>query len=246
MRIALLSDIHANLHALEAVLHDSADRDADSLVCLGDIVGYGAQARECTELLRRLNCGCIMGNHDFYTTSPTIDPVLRNRGTNKNPVWAGIQHARDQLSPEDLDWLAQLKSLGGIDGATIAHAALHDFDEWPYLRTLEDATPTLKLLSGRTGFFGHTHRQNIFHLPETDAPKELQPRTFQLPAEGSFAITVGSVGQPRDPGPEAAWALWDSEARTVSFHRVAYDSQAAATSILSAGLPAASALRLLT
>ena len=215
--------------ALEAVLQDTWACEADSLVCLGDIVGYGAQPRECTELFRRLNCACLLGNHDFYTISDTYDEVLDDPRSEHNPVWAGIRHARDELSDEDLAWLDKLPTLSTIEGGIIAHAALHDFDEWPYLRTAEEARPTLKLLSGRVGFFGHTHRQNI----------------FKLPVDTSFAITVGSVGQPRDSGPDATWTLWDSEARTVSFRQVAYDFTSAAHTILEAGLPSGSALRLL-
>lgn len=102
MRIALIADIHANFIALEAVLQDTWACEADSLVCLGDIVGYGAQPRECTEFFRRLNCACLMGNHDFYTTSDTYDEVLNDPRSEHNPVWAGIRHARDELSDEDL------------------------------------------------------------------------------------------------------------------------------------------------
>ncbi|MDA0766743.1 MAG: metallophosphoesterase family protein [Verrucomicrobia bacterium] len=246
MRIALIADVHANLHALEAVLHDTQAHDAEQLVCLGDIVGYGAQPRECAELLRRLGCLCLMGNHDQYTTSHAFDPVLRNRDIENNPVWAGVKHARAQLAPEDLAWLENLPTLSTVEGGVIAHASLHDFDQWPYLRTAADAEPTLKMLGGQVGFFGHTHRQRIFHLPATDPPPEKAPQVFQLPADTGYAITIGSVGQPRDPGPEAAWTLWDPDERLVSFHRVPYDCTAAAHAILAANLPSASALRLLT
>ena len=93
MRLALLADLHANFFALEEVLQDVSTCEADYIVCLGDIVGYGAQPQQCTEFLRRLNCITVMGNHDFYTTSPSIDSVLRDPESLKNPVWAGINHA---------------------------------------------------------------------------------------------------------------------------------------------------------
>jgi predicted phosphodiesterase len=245
MRLALLADLHANLFALEAVLHDVNACEADYIVCLGDIVGYGAQPRQCTEFLRRLNCITVMGNHDFYTTSPSIDPVLRDPESLKNPVWAGIQHARNELTKKDLAWLYALPSLCTIDGGLIAHAALHDLDQWPYLRNYQDAKPTLDILKNRLGFFGHTHRQNIFHHPTDPAPEELEENTFHLPDDTGYAITVGSVGQPRDPGTAAAWTLWNPDERIVTFRRVSYRTKPAASAILEAGLPAGSALRLL-
>jgi hypothetical protein len=186
-----------------------------------------------------------MGNHDFYTTSPSIDPVLRDPESLKNPVWAGIQHARNELTKKDLAWLYALPSLSTIDGGLIAHAALHDLDQWPYLRNYQDAKPTLDILKNRLGFFGHTHRQNIFHHPTDPAPEELEENTFHLPDDTGYAITVGSVGQPRDPGTAAAWTLWNPDERIVTFRRVNYRTKPAASAILEAGLPASSALRLL-
>jgi len=114
-----------------------------------------------------------------------------------------------------------------------------------YLHRDSDAEPTLNILGDTIGFFGHTHRQNIFRLPTAAPPEEIAPGVFQLPEHTAFAVTVGSVGQPRDPGPEAAWTMWDPEARTITFRRVPYDHAAAAAAITAAGLPAGSAQRLL-
>jgi diadenosine tetraphosphatase ApaH/serine/threonine PP2A family protein phosphatase len=245
MRYALIADIHANLHALEAVLRDTETAGAERIVCLGDIVGYGAQPLECTEIIRRLGCSCVGGNHEEYTTSFLYESRLGGRGAASNPVAAGINHARAQLSGEDLSWLGKLPGHIDMDGWIIAHASLHDTGKWPYLQTDSDAEPTLGILDGRVGFFGHTHRQKIFRLPAAAPPEEIAPGVFQLPEHTAFAVTVGSVGQPRDPGPEAAWTMWDPEARTVTFRRVPYDHAAAAAAITAAGLPAGSAQRLL-
>ena len=245
MRYALVADIHANLQALEAVLRDVETSGAEGIVCLGDIVGYGAQPRECTGLIRRLGCPCVQGNHEEYTTSSFYDPRLGGPSAASNPVAAGINHARAQLSGEDLSWLEKLPRHIDMDDWIIAHASLHDTWNWPYLQSDSDAEPTLRILDGRVGFFGHTHRQKIFRLPAAAPPDEIAPGIFHLPEQTAFAITVGSVGQPRDPGPEAAWTLWDPVERTVTFRRVPYDHAAAAAAITAAGLPAGSAQRLL-
>lgn len=246
MRFALIADIHANLPALEAVLRDTASCGAERIVCLGDIVGYGPQPRECTALIRQLGCPCVEGNHEHYTASSLYDSILHRYNAPLNPVAAGINHARAQLSDDDLAWLKNLPHHIEIEYWLIAHASLHDTDNWLYLHNDIDAEPTLKILGERVGFFGHTHRQKIFRLPTAAPPEEIASGVFRLPEKTPFAITVGSVGQPRDPGPEAAWTLWDSAERTVTFRRILYDHAATATAITAAGLPAASALRLLT
>lgn len=246
MLYALTADIHANLQALEAVLRDAESCGAERIICLGDIVGYGAQSHECTELIRRLSCPCVKGNHEEYTTSSLYDSRLGSYSASSNPVAAGINHACARLSVENLAWLENLPRQIDMEGWIIAHASLHDTENWPYLRSDSDAEPTLRFLGESVGFFGHTHRQKIFHIPTNAPPEEIAPGVFLLPEHEAFAVTVGSVGQPRDPGPEAAWTLWDPTERTVAFRRVPYDQAAASAAITAAGLPAGSAQRLLT
>lgn len=251
MRIALVSDIHANLHALHAVLKDIASSGVDMLVNLGDVVGYGADPAACVDLLRKLGCEGVMGNHDYYVSSggPVIEQILAEPDTASNPVWAGIRHARNQLDDDQVAWLRAQEAVRGIGNDLVAHAGLHDFDEWPYLRTLGDALPTLALLDGRIGFFGHTHRENLFVEPGNDGsrsgPEQLAENRFHMPPDTSIAITAGSTGQPRDGDPRARWLAWNPASRILEFHRVPYDHRAAARAIIAAGLPESSALRLL-
>lgn len=247
MHIAFLADVHGNLHALKAVLKDIAKSGMDELVSLGDVVGYGAHPAECVDLLRKTRCGGVMGNHDYYVCSETsgVDFILEEPDSAKHPVWAGIRHAREQLDPDQMAWLRSLEPVGEIEGGLAAHAALHNFEDWPYLRTILEAGPTLALLDGRTGFFGHTHRENMFFDEFGPRPELLAERTFQLPANTSIAITAGATGQPRDGDPRARWLSWDSESRVLEFHRVKYDYHAAAEAIRASGLPEQSALRLL-
>lgn len=245
MRTALISDIHANLQALEAVLESIREAEVDAVACLGDTVGYGADPRRCIELVRALDCPYVIGNHDYYAVvrSVEMDALLSSSGVRDQPVWAGIKLAREQLSDEQLKWLRERDSAGRVEGARIAHAALHDFESWPYLRTMVEARPTLDLLGDQVGFFGHTHREAVFVPESSPAPELLEDGSLRLP-EGAAAITVGSAGQPRDGDPRARWVLWDDERRSVDFRRVSYDVDAACEAILAAGLPPLNGFRL--
>lgn len=239
MPIAFLADIHANVHALNAVLEDIATTDADRLVCLGDTVGYGPHPGECVDLLRRLKCLAVMGNHDFYVSSdsPGIAQILTDPAVATNPVWAGVKHARQQLDAGQLAWLRDRPPVLSVEDAIVAHAALHDFENWPYLRTPEDAQPTLELLEERIGFFGHTHRENVFTNPAGPQPEILEEESILLPADTPVAITAGSVGRSRDSDPRARWLSWNPAERTIRFHRVPYDHDATLAASRDAGLP---------
>lgn len=245
MRTALLADIHSNLQALTSVLVDVKDCGVEAMACLGDTVGYGANPGRCVDLIRALGCPCVMGNHDYYVTidSPQIDEMMASAVAREEPVWSGIKLAREQLTEEQLAWLRGLELISSIAGALIAHAALHDFEFWPYLRSTGEARRTLEILGDKVGFFGHTHRENVFVPEGGAAPEAVEENLVRLP-EGAVAVTVGSVGQPRDGDPRARWVLWDPSARTVEFRRVPYDVDAAGQAILEAGLSPLNAIRL--
>lgn len=250
MRLAVLTDIHANLQALDAVLVDiGSETDVDGLVCLGDIIGYAGNPAECVDRIRASGALTVQGNHDWFasTTEPRIRLLFENPEAT-DPVSAGIRHALGELSEDQLDWLRSLPMEAREEraDAIFAHAALHDAARWPYLHSPLEATPTLEILDqiGAVGFFGHTHLENIFYDAKRGAPEHRSRESSVLPAEGCFAVTVGATGQPRSGDPRAHWIVWDSETREVSFRRTPYDIDAAADAIRSAGLPARSADRL--
>lgn len=248
-KIAILSDIHSNLHALRAVLKDVRSTGADDIVIAGDTVGYGANPGACVELVRKIGCGGVLGNHDFYTLQLLKNPnLLPPDLRTTNPVWAGVAHAADTLTSEQVDWLRALPITLELPGAMVCHAALHEMETWPYLHTLEDTRPTLRQLRKMDiglGFFGHTHRQDLFaDGAAPDLPEFLQDRRVRIPPGAICAILVGSVGQPRDGDLRAGWVLWDSDERIVEFRRTEYAACAAAEDILAAGLPESSAHRL--
>lgn len=247
MRILLLSDIHSNLEALEACL--AAAPPSDATVNLGDIVGYGASPNEVTERARGLAGIFVRGNHDKVVAG--IDSV-----DNFNPI-AGVAALwnREQIDSKHLSWLrdlpkgpVEMKELAGVQ---YVHGAPDDEDR--YVVTPEDASSQLTTFATGITFFGHTHIQGAFHL-QGDVVQAVHPtyttvakqETWNLAVtEGlNYMINPGSIGQPRDGDWRAAFALFDSEQRVVTFFRVPYDIRAAQGKILSAGLPARLATRL--
>jgi diadenosine tetraphosphatase ApaH/serine/threonine PP2A family protein phosphatase len=231
--IALLSDIHANDHALKAVLHEVESLQIAQIVVMGDIVGYAARPAECVDLVRKSGATAILGNHDEYTLMARRQPDFIPAGPASltNPVWAGIRHAARSLDND----------------AIVAHASLHDANQWPYLLSSRDAQPTLEILDRsrlHLGFFGHTHRQEWFALDGRPGPEILADGRFQITGDGVIAFVVGSVGQPRTGDNRAAWTIWDSDRHIVEFRRTEYPYAETARDIQAAGLPASSARRL--
>ena len=250
-KIALLSDIHANLHALQAVLDEIRGMDVDRIVFAGDIVGYGPHPAECVRLVREAGGESVLGNHDFYAITAKRHPgvIPADAESRANPVWAGIHHAVDHLDEDGFDWLESLPRLMEIPGAILSHAAIHDQAHWPYLLSPSDAMPTLEMLA-RCGidvaFVGHTHRQEWFLMPGATPLEMLVPETkFRLRPGSVCAVVVGSVGQPRTADNRAAWTLWDSDARSFEFRRTIYPCRETARAIRVAGLPESSGRRLL-
>jgi len=250
-KVAILSDIHANLPALTAVLEDAAKSGATEIYCGGDTVGYAAQSDECVSLLRQHGIPSVLGNHDYYTNAVLGNPdnIPAGEGWRTNAVWAGVIHAMRTLGEENARWLAGLPRILDVPGGLLTHAALHFPDEWPYLHSFGDASPTLDILEKSEhgiGFFGHTHQQTFFtHRNGSVMAKRLDFSHVMIPEGVVCAVMVGSVGQPRDADHRAAWVLWDSDTRVVEFHRTAYPALEAAQQVIDAGLPESSALRLL-
>ena len=250
---AILSDLHANLPALEAVLREVEVSGAEEIVFGGDLVGYAAQPKECVDWVRRLGGRSVLGNHDAFTRFLTVNTTaILPDSWPENPVWAAIDLANRELDEEALQWLWQRPMQLSLDGgAVLAHASLHAQGDWPYLNDERIAGPTLDLLREQglsIGFFGHTHQQDLFFDDDAEGvPEWIDANRVFIPENAVCAMTVGSVGQPRDGGDyRASWAIWDPEERVVEQRRTAYPAILAAQSILQAGLPIESALRLLS
>ncbi len=248
-KIALLSDIHANLPAFEAVLQEVQDSAAESIVFLGDIVGYGASPVECVDLVCKLGGKCVMGNHDVE-----IGNVRRRGCSFHNHDWrnsgyqAGLAHAAKCLDADQAAWLAGLPYSMKIPGAVVAHASLEEPEAFSHIHDAKSARPTLAILRKekiKVGFFGHTHVSGIF-ADDAASLEWLDEARVKIPIGLACAVTVGAVGQPRqDPDHCASWVLWDPAENVVEFRKSNYDRLQAAQEILRAGLPLESAMMLL-
>lgn len=249
-KIALLSDIHANLHALRAVLDEIRGMDIDRIVFAGDTVGYGPHPAECVQLVREAGGESVLGNHDFYAITAKRHPgaIPSDPESRANPVWAGIHHAVHHLDEDAFTWLESLPRLMEIPGAILSHAAIHDQAHWPYLLSASDASPTLEMLARckiDIAFVGHSHRQECFIMPGTPGFEVISPETrFHLQEGSVCAVVVGSVGQPRTSDNRAAWTIWDSDERIFEFRRTKYPVQETILAIRDAGLPESSGRRL--
>jgi len=247
VRILLLSDIHANLEALEACLAIAPAHDM--VVNLGDIVGYGASPNEVLEKSRELGNIFVRGNHDKAATGQI---ELRDF----NPV-AGLAAlwTREHLKPANLEWLRGVPQgpvlIADLPNVQLVHGSPVDEDE--YVVTLEDAVEPLMVASTPVTFFGHTHLQGLF-FSNGSSPDFFRPpyktigRTetidFRLRSNTRYMVNPGSVGQPRDGDWRAAFAVFDSEQQMVTFCRTPYGLKSAQDRILAANLPQRLATRL--
>ncbi len=237
MRLAILSDIHGNLEALEAVLADVDGSRIDAMACLGDFVGYGASPNECLARLRPRLEVAVLGNHDVAALGR-----LRLGGFQSDAAttarWTAVQ-----LEPAHRDWLGSLPLTLAWHGHRLVHATPSEPEEWHYVLSAADAELELGAYRERVGFIGHSHVPGTFRA---DGAQVTYLRQAQLPLTPGrrYLVNIGSVGQPRDGDPRAAWMLFDEERDTLEHRRVAYDVEAAGAHIRDAGLPAFLAERL--
>ncbi len=230
MRYALLSDIHGNLEALAAVLADCRDR-VDALLCLGDVVGYGADPAACVQLVGERCQAVVAGNHEAAVTG-RLDLAWFNPYARVAAEWT-----RRQLSATERAWLAALPLVLTVGEATLAHASPAAPEAWDYLVGPEDGFAALGALSTPWGFVGHSHLPRAWLTGPGRRDWMPQPGELVLEPGCRCIVNVGSVGQPRDGDPRAAYAIWDPEARRIVVRRVPYDVAAARRKIVEAGLP---------
>lgn len=230
MKYAILSDVHGNLEALRAVLADAAGR-ADGVLCLGDAVGYGADPEACVELLAERACGIVAGNHE-YGVADRLELGWFNRWARAAAEWT-----RERLDDAHRAWLAALPLSLEVGDATLVHASPAQPEEWDYLVTAEDGWAAFADFATRWCFVGHSHVPAVWSLGSSGPDHDPRPERVTSERGRRYIVNVGSVGQPRDRDPRAAYGLWDVEAGQVEIRRVAYDVDAARRKIEAAGLP---------
>jgi diadenosine tetraphosphatase ApaH/serine/threonine PP2A family protein phosphatase len=239
VRVAVVSDIHGNLAALEAVLAALEAEGTDELWCLGDLVGYGARPSECCAAIESRASFCLVGNHDLAVRG-TIDLEEFSGDAGAAARWT-----RDVLSPEGLAFLNRLSPEGKRDAVAMFHGSARD-PVWEYVLSDEAALATLALTEEPIVLVGHSHAALHVTQQGDDVDGGLAPDGTELDLRGRRALlNPGSVGQPRDGDPRAAYLVLDLDERTASFHRVEYDIARTQTEIREAGLPELLAARLL-
>jgi predicted phosphodiesterase len=240
MRIAVIADIHANLEALQAVRGRIAELSVDEIVCLGDIVGYGANPNECVDIIRSENILSVLGNHDVCASGQE-QPFRFNALARSAVFWT-----REHLTEEGRLFLLNLPRERRVRDFFLIHGSIHDTDR--YLLSREDAVDNFQLLAGlpgdlKFGFFGHTHVGAAFIDHQGRISSDLSSELSLSPGK-RYLLNPGSVGQPRDGDPRASFLVFDRDKLTVLFFRVQYDITACQDKILRAGLPPQLAWRL--
>ena len=238
MRVAVISDVHANRHALDAVLEALEAEQPDAVWCLGDTVGYGPQPNECCELVRPRADVCLLGNHDLVALGE-IDTGDFNADAAAAAKWTA-----DVLDDTSREFLSELEPVAMVEGVALYHASARD-PVWEYILSEGAAAATLELAEAQLVLVGHSH----IALALREGPARLiggglAPGGTELELEGRWLLNPGSVGQPRDGDPRAAWLLLDLEERRASFRRVDYPVDKTQAEMRERGLPASLVLRL--
>ena len=232
MRYALLGDIHGNTEALGTILKHIEGNNVDKVICLGDVVGYGAEPVACLETIRDMGCDCIAVEKisiDFF-----------NAYAKAAAIWT-----REQLTQEHKDWILELPLTLSYDEFSVAHGTFHQPEAFNYIQTVFDAQlsfEALRQMNSHIGFLGHSHVPVAFF--DSDPITYTLDPDIPVDSERTVIINAGSVGQPRDENNKASYAVFDTETRVATINRVEYDIEAAAAKIREAGLPEILAARL--
>ena len=237
MRVAVISDVHANYHALERVLKEIDAARVDAVWCLGDTVGYGPRPNECCDLVRDRAGYCLVGNHDLVVLGE-----LTVNEFNDEAAAAAIWTA-EVLTPESRAFLASLKPFGEVEGVDLFHASARD-PVWEYVLTEEAARATLELSAAELVLVGHSHVALAITADDGRVDGGPAPGGSKITLDGRRLLNPGSVGQPRDGDPRAAWMLIDLEERFAEFRRVPYSIERTQAEMRERGLPHGLAARL--
>jgi diadenosine tetraphosphatase ApaH/serine/threonine PP2A family protein phosphatase len=232
MRIGIISDIHSNLEALSQALAALERHRPDRVICLGDVVGYGASVNECCDIVRKVAEVTLLGNHDA-AVSGRMDYSF---------YYDAARHALDwtasRIDPDNLEWLRSLPYRHRIDQVQFSHGNPINAEAYEYVFAIEQARELLPHLAdlAEVNFVGHSHLCKSFALHPGGDVAEVVATRFGIRRGYKYVISVGSVGQPRDCDNRACFVTYDTEERVVEFHRVPYDIETSAQKIFDADL----------
>jgi predicted phosphodiesterase len=232
MRVAIISDIHSNLEALQKAFEIIDEKNVDEVICLGDLVGYGANPNECVDLTRQRASCVLLGNHDQAAFDLSQTEHF-NRHARTAAYWTN-----QTLTQENLEYLKALHFQHVINDLTFVHASPKDPDQWEYIFSAHEAKINFESFQTRICFVGHTHIPGVF-------PEDPKMQRSRITRESRNIINVGSVGQPRDGNWKLSFGVFDTSSWTYELIRSEYDVQAASAKIVAADLPRFLADRLL-
>lgn len=243
VRYAIISDIHSNLEAFEAVLERIDSLGIKDVICLGDIVGYNANPNECIEIIKARNIRTVAGNHDLRAAG-LEEPFNFNSLAKEAIYWT-----REQLTNENILFLKNLpRKISFDNGNAIAiHGSINDTDR--YILNLADASENFEIMSDEPDktevcFFGHTHVSKIYKYEDYKASL-IEAREVQLEDKIQYLANPGAVGQPRDGNPMASFLIYDTDKNKINFFRAEYDIMKCCEKVINAGLPEKLAQRLI-
>ena len=238
MRYAIISDIHGNLEAFQAVLDALSEEDIDTYLSVGDCIGYGANPKECIELLRSLNPEVLIaGNHEWGVLG------LKEADYFNELAQYAISWTRKILDKDEIEYLKSFSLVYEDDKMTLVHGTLNMPEEFYYILDTDDAEAAMGRMRNSLCFVGHSHVPGVF-ASNHHKVEILESQSIRLEYERKYIINAGSVGQPRDGDPRASYVVYDTENPTLEIRRVEYDVKKAQGKILKAGLPTRLADRL--
>lgn len=231
MRYGIFSDVHSNLEALESVIGVYKQESIDKYLCVGDVVGYGANPKECIEKVSLLSATTIAGNHD--RASVNLFPTEYFNDIAKEAIF----WTRKNLTQKETLFLETLKLTYKTEDFVIVHGTLDNPQDFNYMLDSYAAQESFRILDTNICFIGHTHIAGNFILTEDKQVLYTQENILRIKEENKYIVNVGSVGQPRDRNPDAAYCIYDTKAGEIQVKRKSYDAKTAREKVLKAGLP---------
>jgi len=231
MRYGIFSDIHSNLEALDAVITAYKKESIDKYLCIGDAIGYAANPKECIEKIKKLAMITVAGNHDWAAVNMFSIEYF-------NPVaQEAILWTRRNLDDKSKNFLETLKLVYKNEDLTLAHGTLDNPQEFHYMTDGYIAEESFRLLDASVCFVAHTHVAGMFIKGEDNCVYYKEESSTDLKVRNKYIINVGSVGQPRDGNPQAAYCIYDTQKKQIQIKRASYDIETARDKIIKAGLP---------
>lgn len=231
MIIAMISDVHGNLEALQAVLTDIEKQKTDAVCCLGDVIGYGCDPVPCLELIDKTCVVKLVGNHE-YSSLGLVPMDNLNKVARSSASWT-----TNQLDDHALGIINRFTVDASLETSYLVHASPHEPTKWHYILTNHEADTAFQSLTGKYCFHGHTHLPMIFAETSKAEHRRQVGHDFQPDEDTRYLINIGSVGQPRDNDPRACYVTFDSANLDVVYHRVEYDIQRTQSKMKQAELP---------